>query len=283
MTNSPFDAAVRRSEPLAVERIGCLRRFGERREGAIRLVCFPWSGAGASAYRFLAAALPAPAELYSVQLPGREERLRERKLLRMEEVVAHVLPDIAKLRDRPLHFFGHSFGALIAYETALAMRDTTGCEPDVLIVSGHVAPHRADPTRFALSTASDTAFAAHIAQLGGTPAAIVQDQAMFRMLLSSVRADYEVRETYRPAAAAPLSCSLQPCAGTEDSLVSPEGMDAWHGYSRAAHVPHWFSGGHFYLTATPAELTARINDWIRPQPAVEGHAARQGFDMAETL
>ena len=229
MTNSRFDPAGHRSESLAVERLGCLRRFGEQREGAIRRVCFPWSGAAASAYRFLAAALPAPVELYSVQLPGREERFREPKLLRMEEVVAHVLPDIAKLRDRPLHFFGHSLGALIAYETALALRDTTGCEPDGLIVSGHVAPHRADPTRFAMSTASDTEFAAHIAELGGTPPAIVQDKEMFSMLLSSVRADYAVRETYRPAVAAPLSCSLQPCAGTEDSLVSPEAMNAWQG------------------------------------------------------
>jgi hypothetical protein len=71
MMNSPFDAVGRRSGPLAVERIGCLRRYGERREDAIRLVCFPWSGAGASAYRCLATALPAPVELYSAQLPGR--------------------------------------------------------------------------------------------------------------------------------------------------------------------------------------------------------------------
>jgi surfactin synthase thioesterase subunit len=275
MTNSPSDVVARRSEPLAVERIGCLRRFGERREGAIRLVCFPWSGAGASAYRFLAAALPAPVELYSVQLPGREERFREPPLRRMHEVVAHVLPHVAPLRDRPLHFFGHSLGALMAYETALALRDTTACEPDGLIVSGHVAPHRADRTRFARSTASDAEFAAHIAQLGGTPSAIVQDEETFRMLLASVRVDYEVLETYRPKDAAPLSCRLQPCAGTGDPLVSPEGMAAWQGHGHAAQAPHWFSGGHFYLTALPAELAAHVAEWLRPQGDVESHVPQR--------
>ena len=267
--HSSSDATARRSAPLTVERIGCLRRFGERRDDAIRLVCFPWSGAGASAYRFLATALPAPVELYSVQLPGREERFRDLPLRRMHEVVAHVLPHVAPLRDRPLHFFGHSLGALIAYETAVALRDTTACEPEGLIVSGHVAPHRADRRRFAHSTASDAEFAAHIVQLGGTPSAIVQDAETFRMLLYSVRTDYEVLETYRPTVAAPLGCRLQPCAGTRDPLVTPEGMGAWQDQGRAAQPTHWFGGDHFYLTATPAELAGQVAAWLRPRATDE--------------
>lgn len=281
--NSPFEAAARSSEPLAVERIGCLRRFGPRREDAIRLVCFPWSGAGASAFRFLAAALPAPVELYSVQLPGREERFREPPLRRMHEVVAHVLPHVAPLRDRPLHFFGHSLGALVAYETALALRDSTACEPDGLIVSGHAAPQRADRSRFARSTASDAEFAAHIAQLGGTPSAIVQDEETFRMLLASVRVDYEVLETYLHKDAAPLSCRLQPCAGTGDPLVSPEGMAAWRDHGRAAQPPHWFSGGHFYLTAQPAALAAQVADWLAPWVEAGSQVSPPRIGMPRTL
>jgi surfactin synthase thioesterase subunit len=257
----------REYEPLAVERIGCLRRMGGRRVDAIRLVCFPWSGAGASAYRFLAGALPAQVELYAVQLPGREERFHEKKLVRMAEVVEHVLPDLLPLADRPLYLFGHSLGALVAYEVALGLRAATGIEPDGLIVSGHGSPHHASSTNRNWHAASDADFTAHIAQLGGTSRAILDNPAMFNMLLPCIRADYELRETYRPVTTAPFSCSLQICAGTQDSLVSAETMGGWLRYSSGSQGLHWFDGDHFYLTAHASALTARLDEWTRPQPA----------------
>jgi len=81
---------------------GSLRRYGGGPQPQVRLVCFPWCGAGASVYRRLALGLPPHIELLAVQLPGREERFGENRLLRMEQVIDLVIEDIVLLGDRPL-------------------------------------------------------------------------------------------------------------------------------------------------------------------------------------
>jgi surfactin synthase thioesterase subunit len=249
--------------PLSVERMGCLRRLGGRRPWPRRLLCCPWSGAGASAFRFLAPLLPADVELYVLQLPGREERFNEAKLRRMHEVVAHALPDVMTLADSPLHLLGHSLGALVAYELALALRAQAGFEPDSLLVSGLSAPNvlaAASPSAWHRS--SDAVFAAHISELGGTPRSIIESPAMLRALLPCIRADYELRETYEASSTLPLACPLLPCGGRGDRLLTPDGMAAWQRCSSAGQAPRWFDGDHFYLTAQPALFARALHEWL---------------------
>src|SRR5688500_4817828 len=126
----PFSASV------SASRRPSLRRFGGARQRLMRVVAFPWCGAGASVYRKLAPHLPDHVELLAVQLPGREDRYDERRLVRMQDVVEEVIGDVINLLDRPVVLFGHSMGALVAYEVARALRERVGCEPASLIVSG---------------------------------------------------------------------------------------------------------------------------------------------------
>src|SRR5688500_9238008 len=152
-----------------------LRRFSSSAHRLTRLVAFPWCGAGASVYRRLAPHLPDTIDFVAVQLPGREDRYGERPLLRMAEVVDSVIGDVMTLLDRPEVLFGHSMGALIAYEVALAVRERIGCEPASLIVSGHGAPHCSEPSTRCWHAADEPAFIANIRALGGTPHALLDD------------------------------------------------------------------------------------------------------------
>ena len=63
----------------------------------------------------------------------------------MEKLVEHVIGDVIAIFDRPLFLFGHSMGAVVAYEAALALKEKIGREPDGLIVSGHGSPDSIDP------------------------------------------------------------------------------------------------------------------------------------------
>ncbi|CAN7362513.1 alpha/beta fold hydrolase [Pseudoduganella sp. LjRoot289] len=243
------------------ERRGSLRRYGTCRQPEMRLVCFPWCGAGASVYRKLAACLPEHIELLAVQLPGREDRFGETRLLRMDQVVDHVFNDIAALRDRPLMLFGHSMGALVAYRMALALQARTGRGSDALVLSGYGAPGCGKPDARHWHTATDDAFIANLARLGGTPAAILEDSQMMRLLLPVLRADYEVLETCTDSPDSVLSCPLLACAGDRDHAVSIDAVAAWRRRSTGSSKIHRFSGDHFYLAAQPQALAQYLTEW----------------------
>jgi len=248
--------------PAAVHQ-GCLRHYAGGKQPLIRVIAFPWCGAGASVYRKLAFSLPAHIQLLSVQLPGREDRFRERRLVRMQEIVDHVIADIMSVFDRPLVLFGHSMGALVAYEAALALRGRAGREPSSLIVSGHGAPHYIDSPKRPWHTADEAELLANVRQLGGTPGRLLEDHAIMRTFVPVLKADYEVIETYGPDGFRPLSCPLVACAGEQDTEVTTDNMSAWLQYTTGPAKLHWFEGDHFYLASQPHVLARRMEEWMR--------------------
>lgn len=250
-----------KKQPISAQR-GCLRRYGGGPRSLMRLVCFPWAGGGASAYRRFSFQLPETIELLAVQYPGREDRYRECPLLRMELIVNHVLDDLIPIFDRPLVFFGHSMGALVAYEVAQALKAKLCREPRMLIISGSGSPDREGSYERCASMASEEEFIDDIQRFGGTPHEIVDDRQMMRALLPVLRADYEVLDTYACRPATPLSCPLIACAGNQDPSVSREAMEAWQQYTTGPSQVHWFSGGHFYLCSQLRALTQCLQEWI---------------------
>ena len=54
----------------------------------LTLFCFPYAGGGASAFRLWKADLPKRIEIARIQLPGRENRIRERPFCSMHELAS---------------------------------------------------------------------------------------------------------------------------------------------------------------------------------------------------
>src|SRR5262245_27618913 len=116
-------------------------RFGQRPHARMRLFCFPYAGSGASVYRAWPEQLPPDVELCAVQMPGREGRYAEPLLTDVHALTPPLCAGIAPYLDRPFAFFGHSLGALVAYETTVRLAREQGLSPAMLFVSGHRAPH----------------------------------------------------------------------------------------------------------------------------------------------
>src|SRR5687768_10201581 len=85
-----------------------------RAHARIRLLCLPHAGGGASAYRGWSDVLPPGIEVWSAQLPGREERIRDPPFVRLAPMVEELEHLLAPHLDAPFAFFGHSMGALVA-------------------------------------------------------------------------------------------------------------------------------------------------------------------------
>jgi pyochelin biosynthetic protein PchC len=241
---------------------GLLRLLNDAARPVARLVCLPWSGGSASAYRPLAQHFRLHTAVLAVQLPGREDRFNERPLQRMEAVVESVVGALLPLTDLPLFIFGHSMGALVAHQVAHALRAKTGRELDGLIVSGHAAPHRRRLPDHLWHRASDEDLIGLLRRLGGTSEEVLANLQMQPTLLSALRSDFEILETHAHQAAPPLACPLLACAGVADALVCSETMTSWRSCSIGAFQLQWFHGDHFYLLSHPAALARLLQDWM---------------------
>ena len=89
-----------------------------RAQARLRLFCFPYAGGGTSIFRTWLDDLPPSIQICSVQLPGRESRLREPCFTRLEPLVQALVQAFPPYLDMPYAFFGHSLGALIGFELA---------------------------------------------------------------------------------------------------------------------------------------------------------------------
>ena len=123
-----------------------IKRFHSRPRARVRLFCFPWAGVGASAFFRWSRDLPHEIEVNAVQYPGREDRYRETPIRRVSPLVELLLRDLHSYRDRPFAFWGHSMGALVAYELTRQLTGAGGPSPGHLFVSGRQPPQL--PERF---------------------------------------------------------------------------------------------------------------------------------------
>lgn len=229
-----------------------------RPQARLRLFCLPSAGGGAAQYRPWSHLLPHAIEPYAVQLPGRETRLREaphRRLLPLAEEIGEA---IAPYLDRPFAIFGHSMGALVAFELTRWLRRANGFLPVHVFVSGRRAPQipELDST---LHHLDDTSFVREIVQrYNGIPKVILEDSELVQLFLPTLRADLEVIETYTYAEEEPLACALTAFAGITDQRVGRDELEAWRVQTRHAFAVRQFPGDHFYLQNERASLISAI-------------------------
>ncbi len=107
-----------------------------------RLFCFPYAGGGAAAYAGWREALP-QLDVLPVKLPGREGRFREPPIKRIDALVERLSDALLPFFDTPFAFFGHSMGAIIAFELARRV-ERAGKSPVRVFVSGRFAVERRD-------------------------------------------------------------------------------------------------------------------------------------------
>jgi pyochelin biosynthesis protein PchC len=232
-----------------------LRSYLARPAAGMRLVCFPHAGGSARFFRSWAAALPPVVALLAVQYPGREDRIRESCVTRLDELAAQVTDALGTVRDRPLVLFGHSLGAAVAYEVARRL-DATGPGPAALVVSGRPAPGREHPA--SLHRQGEEALWQDVRRLAGTSSLVLDDPRLRGVLLPALRGDYQLSETYRPAPGPPLRCPVIACLGDRDPEVSVAEARDWGEVTTGGFSLQVFAGDHFYLVPRAAEVIAAV-------------------------
>ncbi|WP_344588307.1 thioesterase II family protein [Actinomadura vinacea] len=225
----------------------------------LRLVCFPHAGGSPQLFRTWSSLLPGDIELLAVCSPGRQDRLAEPGIDRMEPLADLIAESLAAFTGAPLALFGHSMGALVAYEVALRL---PGDDPLALLVSAHPAPHRLPPA--GAEPLTDDELLLGTAEIGGIDPALLKREEMRGLILPAMRADHELLRAYRPRSPAAVTAPVIGYLGRDDPLAGPSDLEGWAELTTGGFDVHVLPGGHFYLASAEREIVTDIVRRLRP-------------------
>jgi len=247
-----------------------LVRARPRSRARLRLFCVPHAGVGPSAYRQWSDSLPADIEVALVHLPGRESRLREAPYTQIEPLVTATATALRPYLDIPYAVFGHSMGALVAFELARRFEEDGQGAPRYLFVSGRRAPQM-PPRRSPIAHLPDDQFVREIRnRYNGIPDEVLRHPDLLALLLPGLRADLTLVEDYVHRSGSPLPCPIVALGGLEDAEATEAELVGWRQQTTAALSVRMFPGGHFYLQAAHEELMRIVTDALMVSDGVSG-------------
>ncbi|WP_040774267.1 thioesterase II family protein [Nocardia pneumoniae] len=210
------------------------------------LLIFPHAGAGASAYRTVSKTLSAHFDTKLLQYPGRQDRAAEPAAATLPEIAAGAFEAFRSepAADVPLTVFGHSMGAIIAFEF-VRLAEAAGVPIRLLAASAAAAPGLiaalpGHPT-------DDEELLDHMTALNGTGADVMSSRDVLRMALPVMKADYRAFDAYACAEDVRIETPIQVLGGDDDQFVAPRDLYAWSAHTRSGAEVTLFAGGHFYL------------------------------------
>lgn len=233
---------------------------------ALRLYCFPYAGASHTVFQHWRALLAEDIELALVKLPGRGARFGEPQARSLAELANCLATEIAQAsaEGTPFALFGHSMGALLAFETARALR-RFDLSPVHLLVSGRTAP-AAHGWRERLSDLPDAAFLEVIGSMNGLPQELIDNAEWLELFLPIIRADFALCEDYRYQSGHPLNCPISVLAGRGDASVPVPLLEGWAAETHAHCQTRLFAGGHFFLFEQQDELLDVLHNRLAVNP-----------------
>lgn len=237
-----------------------MRNDEYKQENLYNLLLFPYSGVGASIYNEVKNHITLPINCIPVQLPGREELIQEKPYDEMNLLVDYLASHLETLTAKPLIFFGHCLGALIAYETALTLMKKNSAQVLHFFASASTAPN----THHVASPIHHLPSKQFLEQ--------IQQRSYFRtkpttstvckILLPGLRADFKLYETYSRKEATSLSCPITVMSGQEDDFIRHEQTLEWKGLTQGKFHTALFPGDHLYLHAAMPAIVKQIEENI---------------------
>jgi surfactin synthase thioesterase subunit len=225
----------------------------------LRMVVLHHAGGSHVPFRRWARLLPAGWEACLVDAPGRGHAADAAPMRDMDELVRHLVRELAPLADRPFALFGHSMGAVVGFAVCVELRAMGLPLPVWLGVSAHPGPRTPDRRRtLDLHRLGPVALRTALHRLGGLPQALLDDDELWNRVEPVLRADLEVAERWRPPSVEVLPVPITAFCGHDDPVARLAAMQRWAVHTERFLGVREFAGDHFYVQEARDEVVAAV-------------------------
>ncbi|MFI7207921.1 thioesterase [Micromonospora aurantiaca] len=227
-----------------------MEAFGSRHHAVcadtVRLICLPFAGGSAAAFRDWGAALGPRFPTVPVDLPGHGRRIREPLCDSLDALAELLVTELSEeLESGPYAIFGHSLGGLLAVQMAHELARRHLPPPVRLFISAARSP--AEPRPRPLHELPDAALLDALVQLAEGVPAIDGHRELLQFMLPVLRADLRMAETWAGPPSPPLAVPVSLLSGVHDLLAPPTRMASWRRSFVGEVAAHSYPGGHFYI------------------------------------
>lgn len=238
--------------------------------GAARIFCFPHAGGSPRTFLDWQDGLGEEGEILAICRPGREHRAAE-PAPTIEEYIngaATAITAVTEADGRPFYLFGHSLGALVAFEVCRRLAGSAALRH--FIASGLAAPALLPSQRVReIAKLTGAEFAEAIGFFGGLPAEVAADEEVRDLLLPGLIADFRIAAGYRYQPGPRLGVPATLVVGRDDPHVKAVQIEPWNDEFTWPPDCHWVDGGHFYFETQPTAALDILRSLLRADQHVE--------------
>lgn len=211
----------------------------------ITLFCFPYAGGSSSLYENWGAQLPRSIKVIGMEYPGRGSKGKEAFIKTLDSLLSHFEIEVLSKIKGPFAFFGHSLGAIVAFELACLLQEKQRLNPISLFLSGCPAPDKI-VSLSSLSQMEDKEFIQALESLKGTPQELLGTVEFKEMFLPILRADFSLLDTYIPGQKR-IKCPLVILGGKQDFTVDIQDLPQWAFWTESNISLVELEGDHFFI------------------------------------
>lgn len=232
-----------------------------QKEASTNIVCFHAAGCQATTFMPWHQYFSTSISVVPIVLPKHGSRLSEHMPSSLQEIASDFLNGCSELFNRPTILFGHSMGAMIAYEVASFLQ-MQGRQAAALIVSGAQSPNRREVVDRTIGL-TESEFLEVLRAYGSISEDLLHDRMFLDYYLPIAQADFSLCELYDWQVQPVLSLPIHTFNGKDDAHINRDGVEQWEDFTSVSCTHHVFEGGHFYCDENPAEVCALIESISR--------------------
>lgn len=234
-------------------------KYGNKNPDAkIRLFCLPYAGASASIYNKWQNEFGKLIEVQPIQLPGRENRYEEKYDTNVKDLVQNISVGIEQFLDKPFAIFGHSMGAILAYELSCEIYKRYAKKLTALFVSACRCPEQMSDYKPIIHNLPDDEFFKAVQGYNGIHPEFLQSKEFIQYFIPILRNDFKTVETYTYEKKSQLECPIIAYCGINDSNILTDQVIKWQDYTSDKFSYKIFEGDHFFINKFTKDICQDI-------------------------
>ena len=213
----------------------------------MKVFCFPYAGGSSQVYSKWIVHKQFPFEIVPIEIPGRGRLYDVTPRADIHSLIEFLADHLIRQLVDSYSFFGHSMGAILAFELIRYFEQHNIRTPKHLFVSGAKAPNQFSQNKKQRRNLPVHLLKEELVNLGGTPKEVLDNEDLLSLFLPIIRADFSVCETYSYKTGKPINCPITVFGGDKDNEASPMALDSWAEFTKSSFAKFMFQGDHFYI------------------------------------